>query len=57
MVQSSRIKVSEQIKCDCGKLLAILQDGKVTVKCRGCGRIVPLVIINQSQEPNRAKSR
>lgn len=28
--------MEKEIKCTCGKLLAIERDGKIFLKCRGC---------------------
>ena len=41
---------SNEMRCDCGKLIAMVIDGKIVVKCRGCGRQIPLAFV-ESQEP------
>ena len=28
----------EALQCQCGKLIAYIREGKIYVKCRGCGR-------------------
>ena len=28
----------EALQCPCGKLIAYIREGKIYVKCRGCGR-------------------
>ena len=42
---------STPIKCDCGKLVAVSQDGKILVMCKRCKRLVDVLNIE------RAKSR
>ena len=42
---------STPIKCECGKLLATYEDGKILVMCKRCKRLVDVLTVE------RAKSR
>lgn len=40
------------VKCDCGKLLAVEKDGKIYIKCKGCKKQIDIgELIAKSQEP------
>jgi hypothetical protein len=34
----------KQIKCSCGKLIAIERDGKIYIKCKGCKHEIEIPI-------------
>lgn len=38
------INTDKQIKCSCGKLIAIERDGKIYIKCKGCKHEIEIPI-------------
>lgn len=37
--------MEKPIRCTCGKLIGIMRDGKIYIKCKGCKREVELEIL------------
>ena len=37
------------IRCECGKVIGMLKDGKIYIKCRGCNHQVDIVKRAESQ--------
>lgn len=33
----------DPIKCECGRVVAFMKDGKIYVKCKTCKRIVQII--------------
>ena len=44
--------MEKPIRCTCGKLIGLMRNGKIYIKCKGCKREVELEII---QAPDVAK--
>jgi phage FluMu protein Com len=39
--------MDKPIRCECGKVLAVMRNGKIYIKCKGCKRQVELEIIEE----------
>ena len=42
MVLPLEIRDPTHRRCDCGSLIAIIDEGRIEIKCRRCRRIVPI---------------